>query len=49
MGNWGSGFDLDNVKVEVSSSGPCFTVRLQSPDQKTAKELLRSAMLLAQP
>lgn len=38
--------DIDRVQVEVVSAGPGFTVRLSSPNAKSAEEILRRAQLL---
>jgi hypothetical protein len=39
-------FDLSNVRVDVTSSGPGFLVRLTAPDTKTGEEVLRRVQLL---
>jgi len=39
-------FDLSNVRVEVTSAGSGFWVRLIAPDAKSGEEVLRRAQLL---
>jgi hypothetical protein len=39
-------FDLSNVRVEVTSAGSGFWVRLIAPDTKSGEEVLRRAQLL---
>lgn len=41
-------FDLSDVKVEVDSAGPGFTVKLITQDSHKAPEVLRRARLMAQ-
>ncbi len=39
-------FSLEKVRVDVTSAGPGFWVRLVAPDTKSGEELLRRAQLL---
>ncbi len=39
-------FDIDKVRVDVTSAGPGFWVRLVAPDTKSGEEVLRRAQLL---
>lgn len=38
--------DIDKLRVDVTSAGPGFRVRLVAPDEKTGQEVLRRAQLL---
>lgn len=40
-------FDMNDVRVDVTSAGPGFWVRLIAPDTKSGEEVLRRARLLA--
>jgi hypothetical protein len=40
-------FDVKDVRVDVTSAGPGFWVRLIAPDTKSGEEVLRRARLLA--
>jgi hypothetical protein len=39
-------FDLDNVKVDVTSAGSGYWVRIAAPNTTTGEEVLRRVQLL---